>query len=105
MNKNTIPTPAQIAEMYDIINILSDKYNNKSSRDCCYSTTLNICNDMINVGDLFVSLCVSKHFKDTETGEDKCELVENIYGSSFYITADEMISRMRESITRADKVA
>ena len=112
MNKNTIPTPAQIIEMYEIMNIVSDKYNNKSTQDYFYSVTFDINNDTTNIGEMFISLCVSKHFKVSESDEKvsesdekKCEIIDYVHGCTFYVSVDEIISKMRESITRADKVA
>ena len=119
MNKNTIPTPAQITEMYEIMNIVSDKYNNKSTQDYFYSVTFDINNDTTNIGEMFISLCVSKHFKVSESDEKvsesdekvsesdekKCEIIDYVHGCTFYVSVDEIISKMRESITRADKVA
>ena len=105
MNKNTIPPPAQVVEMYEIMNIVSDKYNNKSTPDYFYSVTLDINNDTTNIGEMFISLCVSKHFKVSDSDEKKCEIIDYVHGCTFYVSVDEIISQMRDSITRADKVA
>lgn len=101
MNKNTLPTPAQVVEMYEIMLTLSDIYNTKTTKENIYRVDFNITNDAWNIGEVFVGLSVSKHFKDSETGEDKCELIENISKSTQYTTVDETISLMREAIERA----
>ena len=101
MNKNTIPTPAQVVEIYEIMLALSDIYNAKITKENCYRVDFRIANDAWNIGETYVELSVSKHFKDSETGEDKCELIENISNSTHYITVNETISLMREAIERA----